>query len=321
MQPVGSELSPKGEDGKQPADCEAPAGMVRLVKQETMAEEEPGDVASRGRDAAVQDAPPGGAGSARSSQRADKGIVEMRRMVNRLVRRLHYSAFSCPAKDTWVNYHRTVDRSATASEVAERLVWAVRQLLPGMLRAAWLSRREQWESRCLSCRDKNSLRLLKFELEKYAISWEAVEASTTSDFSTAVKSKDKEKIPASGEKRGRFPAEQGPAKDSGKGKAGLGERQGRPSCNTDTVNASKDRADRYKRRRCHPSDGDVGTVGGRGDEQAAVGAGPFSRRDAQQSVAEIVQGVLEHRPEAADFALSAGGRSESESGKCVQQEP
>ena len=47
-----------------------------------------------------------------------------------------------------------------------------------MLRTAWLSRHEQWETRCLACRDKNALRLLKFELEKFAISWDAVEAST-----------------------------------------------------------------------------------------------------------------------------------------------
>jgi hypothetical protein len=52
------------------------------------------------------------------------------------------------------------------------------QLLPGMVRPSWLPRRKQWEERCLGCRDKNALRLLKFELEKYAINWEAVEAST-----------------------------------------------------------------------------------------------------------------------------------------------
>lgn len=47
-----------------------------------------------------------------------------------------------------------------------------------MVRPSWLPRRKQWEERCLGCRDKNALRLLKFELEKYAINWEAVEAST-----------------------------------------------------------------------------------------------------------------------------------------------
>jgi hypothetical protein len=52
------------------------------------------------------------------------------------------------------------------------------QLLPGMLRPSWVQRRKQWEERCQVCRDKNALRLLKFELEKYAINWEAVEGST-----------------------------------------------------------------------------------------------------------------------------------------------
>lgn len=122
-----------------------------------------------------------------------------------------------------MSYHRSVGRSVSAAEVAERLVWAVRQvrlprsasicilhgrqwchlnrvlthnntretplpptfprssfvqLLPGMVRPSWLPRRKKWEERCLGCRDKNALRLLKFELEKYAINWEAVEAST-----------------------------------------------------------------------------------------------------------------------------------------------
>eukprot|EP00001_Collodictyon_triciliatum_P001260 00241_4 len=67
-------------------------------------------------------------------------------MVNRLVRRIHYTAFQCPSKDTWVDYHRSVGRSISAAEVAERLVWAAQQLLPGMLRAAWVSRKHKWET-------------------------------------------------------------------------------------------------------------------------------------------------------------------------------
>lgn len=86
----------------------------------------------------------GGAHASTAPQRPDKGISEMRDMVNRLVRRIHYSAFSCPSKDTWVEYHRSVGRSMTAAEVAERLVWAMQQLLPGMLRQAWVSRKQQW---------------------------------------------------------------------------------------------------------------------------------------------------------------------------------
>ena len=48
------------------------------------------------------------------------------------------------AHTRWVDYHRSVGRSISAAEVAERLVWAAQQLLPGMLRAAWVSRKHKW---------------------------------------------------------------------------------------------------------------------------------------------------------------------------------
>ena len=64
-----------------------------------------------------------------SSQRPQQGIGEMRQMVNRLVRRIHYSAFVCPARETWVDFHRAVDKSHTAAEVAQRLVWAANQVV------------------------------------------------------------------------------------------------------------------------------------------------------------------------------------------------
>ena len=51
------------------------------------------------------------------SQSAHKGIVEMRQMVNRLMRRIHYAAFKCQSKETWRLFHKAVDRSSTAAEV------------------------------------------------------------------------------------------------------------------------------------------------------------------------------------------------------------
>ena len=50
-------------------------------------------------------------------QSAHKGIVEMRQMVNRLMRRIHYAAFKCPSKETWRLFHKAVDRCSTAAEV------------------------------------------------------------------------------------------------------------------------------------------------------------------------------------------------------------
>jgi len=37
-------------------------------------------------------------------------MSHMLQFVNRLVRRIHYTAFTCPSKDTWVAFHRSVDR-------------------------------------------------------------------------------------------------------------------------------------------------------------------------------------------------------------------
>ena len=300
----------KGADGKRSADREGRAGRVRLGKGETNSESAVDVGVDEGNVGSVDDTQAGGAGSARSSQRAERGIVDMRRMVNRLVRRIHYSAFSCPSKETWVDYHRTVDRSSTASEVAERLVWAARQLLPGMLRAAWLSRKEQWEARCLACRDKNALRLLKFELEKYAISWEAVEASTTqlAALYTAVKNEGKGKLSNSGQKRSHLRADV-PVKDKSKAEQGSGKK-----ARLD-LEGGKGREERYKRRRCHASDGVGGSGTGAGQEGASTSRG--ESRDA----ADVVQRVLEYRPDSMDLSSSAGGRSESERVSGVVQKP
>jgi len=248
-----------------------------------------------------------GAGALRASQqRAEKGIVEMRRMVNRLVRRIHYSAFSCQSKETWKSYHQTVDRSATASEVAERLMWASRQLLPGMLRAAWLSRREQWEDRCLACSDKNALRLLKFELEKYAISWEAVEASTRKQAAALLQQSSGLKDDANGGVRAglnvaRPAGMQAKDKDK-KSKTHGSSKKSMPQ--PDEAEAGKGRAERYKRRRSGAPDGDAGgRMGGDGPS-----GGEAARRDLEEGTDDVAQRVLEYRPESADFALSAGGR-------------
>ena len=254
-------------------------GSARLGKQEASAETSVDVGVEEGGVGSVDDTQAQVAGSGRSSQRAasqqaERGIVDMRRMVHGLVRRIHYSAFSCPSKDTWVDYHRTVDRSLTACEVAERLVWAARQLLPGMLRAAWLSRKEQWEARCLACRDKNALRLLKFELEKYAISWEAVEASATqqqlslSALSAAVKNEGKEKVSTCGQKRSQLKADVPVKRKRSKAEKGGGTK-GRLE-----LAAGKGREERYKRGGwgCHASDvvGDGGSGAGAGQEESDI---------------------------------------------------
>jgi len=109
------------------------------------------------------------------------GIVEARKHVNRVIRRIHYPAFYNQDRKLWRDFHESVSSCTTVNQVACKFVWAVEQLRPAMLKSSWAGRRRQdWLEECRKCEGKVELKQLRLEMVKEGIDWKEVEDSVWS---------------------------------------------------------------------------------------------------------------------------------------------